>query len=620
MCGIAGFLDFDQETSREELAGHGQRMLTALRHRGPDSRGLHVDEEQGLVLAHTRLAILDLTECGAQPMVGPGGDVLLYNGELYNHRQLFPGRPFRGRSDTEVLLTALSEWGPLRTVRESVGMFAWAWWEQASRRLWLARDRAGEKPLYYFVGPRFAGFASELAALRGLPGFPRELDRVALAAYLGRCYVPGPRSIYAGVSKLSPGHLARLEVPSRTLTSEAWWSAPPHRSEEAPASEWVARTHEALSAAVSSQLLADVPVGAFLSGGVDSSLVVALMQEASSRPVRTFTMGCPEWSSSETRQAREVARRLGTEHHELEVTPTEVRTVIPRLSELYSEPFADSSQIPTFLISRLARAEVTVALTGDGADELFGGYNRYLWAGRLERRLGWLPPGLRRLAARVLRSVPTSWWAWLPVNHPTSKVFKLAALLESDGPADIYERLVACWSDPRALVVGAPPPEARPPATAPFEEWMMERDFETYLPDDILVKVDRAAMGASLESRAPYLDARVIELSRRLPLSMKVRQGRSKWVLRRILENYLPGNLLSARKMGFSIPLARWLRGPLREWADALLDRERLEREGYLRPEPIVHEWQQFLGGRTDGEHRLWTVLMFQAWLETAWS
>ncbi len=610
MCGIAGFLDREAATSRSQLETLGRGMQAALRHRGPDSQGLHIDELAGLVLAHTRLAVLDLSPAGAQPMLGPGGEALVYNGELYNHARLRPHfADYRGHSDTEVLLKALLAWGPLQAARESSGMFAWAFWQEGT--LWLARDRAGEKPLYYYAGARYAGFASELPALRSLPGFSGELDRQALAEYLGLGYVPGPRSIYAGVRKLQPGTLLSL---GREVRRETWWSPPPHQPETLPEAIWLERTHQVLSDAVADQMLADVPVGAFLSGGIDSSTIVGLMQERAPGAVHTYTIGCSQWGLNEAPYAREVARRLGTQHTELDVTPAEMLAVIPSLPAIYGEPFADSSQINAILISRLARPHVTVALTGDGADELFGGYNRYLWAGSLHRRLRRLPAAVRRLAAWLLRRVPPERWDALlrrRWNHAGAKVYKLAHLLQADSPGQVYARLVACWHE--ELVVGVPrSPEPAGPAGGTFEEWMMEEDFGHYLPDDILVKVDRASMAVGLETRAPYLDPRVVALSRRLPLELKLRRGQSKWVLRRLLQRWLPADLLDRPKMGFAVPLHDWLRGPLREWAQALLTRP----DGYLHQPPIEREWRRFLRGASEGEHRIWAVLMFRAWLE----
>lgn len=627
-----------------------RRMADTLIHRGPDDAGVWVDDAAGLALGHRRLAILDLSPAGHQPMVSVSGRwVIAFNGEIYNHLELrrsleSQGRApaWRGHSDTETLLAAIEAWGLPGALQRSVGMFALALWDRESRTLTLARDRLGEKPLYYGWQRGVLLFGSELKALRAHPAFVGDIDRGALALFFRHNYVPAPHSIYQGIRKLPPG--ACLTITERqTRAGRAgdpvrYWSfaqvvargqRQPFAGTEADA---VLEAERLLRQAVAGQMVADVPLGAFLSGGVDSSTVVALMQAQSRRPVRTFTIGFHEGEYNEAQHAAAVARHLHTDHTELYVTPDQAMQVIPRLPALYDEPFADSSQIPTFLVAQLARQHVTVSLSGDGGDELFGGYNRYFWAHGLWRRLGWMPPGLRAGAARLLTTWSPEAWnrAWGTVGgllprryrfpNPGDKLHKLAEVLAATAPEAVYRSLVSHWRTPSALVLGAVEPSTvltQPDTWPPVDDGrhrMMALDTESYLPDDILVKVDRAAMGVSLETRVPLLDHRVVEFAWTLPLGLKIRGGVGKWLLRQVLYRHVPERLIERPKMGFGIPIDHWLRGPLRDWAEDLLDERRLREAGYLDPIPVRRLWAEHVTGTRNWQHHLWDVLMWEAW------
>jgi len=648
MCGIAGVFGRGAG-SHESLADTAGRMIGRLVHRGPDDAGAWSDENVGVALGHRRLAILDLSPAGHQPMLSASGRfVIVFNGEIYNHlalRSELGVVNWRGHSDTETLLAAFEAWGIEATLKKAVGMFAFALWDRAGRILTLARDRLGEKPLYYgWQGESFL-FGSELKALKAHPAFRAGIDRNALTLLLRHSYIPAPHSIYRGIHKLLPGTLLQIPFGKGVSTAQAarpapYWTlagvvesgqAEPIIGDDARVT---AELEARLLEAIGLQMVADVPLGAFLSGGVDSSTVVALMQVQSSRPVKTFTIGYYEEGYSEAGYAKAVARHLGTEHAELYLTPEEARAVIPLLPALYDEPFSDSSQIPTFLVSQMARQHVTVSLSGDAGDELFGGYNRYFLASAIWRRLRWWPDAMRRLAANSITALSPAAWnrlhgvalPLLPrplwVTQPGDKAHKLAEILAAESPEEIYRGLVSHWQNPTDVVIGATEPatvltdRANWSAVPDFEHRMMFLDAVSYLPDDILVKVDRAAMSVSLESRVPFLDHRVVEFAWRLPLAMKIRDGQGKWILRQVLYKYVPKELIERPKMGFGVPIDAWLRGPLREWAEALLDESRLKREGFFRPEPIRRKWLEHLSGARNWQYHLWDVLMFQAWFE----
>jgi asparagine synthase (glutamine-hydrolysing) len=650
MCGLAGLLDPRGTRDGPELSELVASMAATLVHRGPDDGGTWADPETGIALGSRRLAVIDLSEQGHQPMCSASGRyVIAFNGEIYNFRRLrerldAAGHAFRGHSDTEVLLATIEERGLAAALAEVNGMFAFALWDRRQRTLHLARDRLGEKPLYYGWAGDTLVFASELKALHAFPRFAAEIDRESLRLFLRYRYVPAPRSIYRGVYKLPPAHTLSFtvaDVEARAATPRAYWSAfdvaaegaarPASGSPESLADE----LEQLLGDAIEMRLVADVPVGAFLSGGIDSSTVVALMRRRSRSPVRTFTIGYDDPSYDESAQAAAVARHLGTEHIELRTTAADARAVIPRLPALYDEPFADTSQIPTFLVSQLAREHVTVALSGDGGDELFGGYNRHTWGGTVWNASSRVPLAARRAVGGAISAVPPAVWEatihrlapLLPerarVRNPGIKMQKLAAIIPSRSADDLYVTLVSHWQRQERLVVGVAEEwdglgaGRAPAALGDLGSQMMFLDLVTYLPDDILVKVDRATMGVSLEARVPMLDHRLVELAWRVPQTYKINQGTGKWLLRKVLARHVPDDLVNRPKMGFGLPVGAWLRGPLRSWADDLLDPGLVARQGYLLPDVVSSAWQRHLSGRVDLEDKLWAVLMFQSWLET---
>ncbi|KUZ68165.1 asparagine synthetase B [Burkholderia ubonensis] len=650
MCGIDGFLNsaaFDEETARATLA----RMTASLAHRGPDAQGTWLDAQAGIALGHRRLAIVDLSVHGRQPMASACGRfVLVFNGEIYNHRALRAelertGRApaWRGHSDTEVLLAAIAAWGVEAALRRATGMFAIALWNRESRVLTLARDRIGEKPLYYGrIGDALV-FASELKALRSFPGFDGAVDRDALCLYLRQSSVPAPYTIYRGIRKLPPGTFIQFEHAHDTPRVRAYWTLE-HAIEAGRAEPFEGTAQEAvglldgiLRKAVAQQMEADVPLGAFLSGGVDSSAIVALMQAQSAAPVDTFTIGFHEAGYDEAGYAKAVARHLGTRHTELYVTADHALAVVPKLPSIYDEPFSDASQIPTFLVAELTRRHVKVSLSGDGGDELFGGYTRYFLTPRLWRKLHRVPAAVRaRIAAALhalrpdhadqLAAVAQSAWSGAEARDTPPRIgdrlHKLGHVMTADSRIGLYRLLMSAVHHPeRIALAGQEPPTPLDtasawPADLTFAEQAMAIDTLTYLPTDILTKVDRAAMAVSLETRMPFLDHHVVEFAWRLPAALRLPDGQSKVLLRRLLDAYVPASLIDRPKQGFCAPIDHWLRGSLRDWAEALLHPARLREEGFFDAAAVERLWRQHQTGRMNWQHQLWTVLMFQAWLE----
>lgn len=641
MCGIAGFVGhFDPS----EGAAIAHRMASALAHRGPDDAGVWIDP--GIALAHRRLSIIDLSPAGHQPMQSASGRyVVSFNGEIYNHGELrdeLGDLPWRGHSDTETLLFSIDAWGIAGALAKFTGMFAFALWDRQDRRLVLARDRVGEKPLYYGWTNGIFIFGSELKALRANPHWNGEIDRDALANYMRYGYVPLPHSIYCGVRKLLPGTFLTLsaaeDAPGAFPTPQPYWSALDAATQKTPYAisdaDAVSELDKLLRRAIARQMISDVPLGAFLSGGIDSSTVVSLMQAQSAQAVKTFSIGFSEGDYDEAQHAKVVAAHLGTEHTELYVTPSDALAVIPRLPCIFDEPFGDSSGIPTYLVAQLARRHVAVSLSGDGGDELFGGYNRYSWGRTIWQRIGPLPAGLRRMIGQAMTALPPETWDRLASPLRTilprrlhlpalgDKIHKLSGVIDVDSSEELYRRLVSQHHDSTSLIIGGietsiwADTEAARCSRTDFSEQMMFHDIVGYLTDDILTKVDRAAMAVSLETRVPMLDHELIEFAWRLPLAMKIRDGQGKWLLRQVLYRYVPRSLMDRPKQGFGIPLDAWLRGPLREWAESLLAESRLRKEGFLQPELVRRKWQEHLSGRRNWQHWLWNVLMFQAWHE----
>jgi asparagine synthase (glutamine-hydrolysing) len=662
MCGFVGFLsrDIGGSVIAERRA---EQMASAINYRGPDDSGVWSDPNAGVVLAHKRLSILDISDAGHQPMESRSSRyVLVFNGEIYNHIDLRSqleslvnssaiklngySAPIQwsGHSDTETILCGFEHWGIEETVKRCVGMFSFALWDKKSSLLTLGRDRVGEKPIYYGwqgdVASRTFLFASELTALKSHPSFLAKINRDAICLLMRYGYIAAPHSIYEGIFKLEPGHLLTVSLSQVEPIIASYWSIfnvikdgidKPFLGTPYSA---VAQLEVLLKSAVSKQMIADVPIGAFLSGGVDSSTVVALMQNQSSIPIKTFTIGFNETGFDEAIHAKTVAKYLGTDHTELYISPKDALDVIPLLPTVYCEPFADSSQIPTILVSQLAKQKVTVSLSGDGGDELFCGYNRYLAMHKFWKKLSILPIASRRILAQAILAISPGRWNVLlgPAQklllgnskqvNMGDKLHKGAGVLASESSINFYLGLLSNWSNPAELVIGGQEP------SSVFNsqdhnfyglndiDRMMALDITTFLPDDILAKVDRAAMSVSLEGRMPLLDHKVVEFAWSLPQDYKLRNGLGKWVLREVLYKYVPKDLIERPKMGFGVPIGQWLRGPLKSWAEELLNESRLLREGYFYPAPIRKKWEEHLSGARNWEYQLWNVLMFQAWLE----
>lgn len=648
MCGIAGF--FMLRGVLEDPLTVLHKMGESLAHRGPDDKGTWQD--RGYIgFAHRRLAIQDLSPSGHQPMVSHNGRyVIVFNGEIYNHRELraqldkLPNAPvWKGHSDTESLLEGFSRWGVEATLLRCTGMFAFALWDKTEKVLALARDRLGEKPLYY--GNQGTGknecfiFSSELSAFKYVPGFSGEISRLALRLLMRHSYIPSPYSIFQGVKKLMPGNVLRISAGRSAPEMQPYWSfatavadgvASQTRSDT---EEVIVELESLLRSSVQCQLISDVPVGAFLSGGIDSSLVVALMQSLSAKPIETFSIGFEDKRYDESQYASAVATHLGTRHSELIVTAKDALDVIPKLPEIYSEPFADSSQIPTFLVSKLARQSVTVALSGDGGDELFGGYSRYTRTNRYWKLISKLPLPLRTALQRSVRALPEEKWNAVlsPLTVISSGfagsgsvgrlIYRGSDVIFSSNLTELYSQIVCHWTNDDLILddrqsYGEDNNIFSAFANLDGVRRMMAIDTISSLPDDMLTKVDRASMAVSLESRVPFLDQRIVEFAWRLPDNMKFRGGSGKFILRRLLSRYVPAELIDRPKQGFELPLREWLRGPLREWAESLLEERRLREEGFFNPAPIRAKWGEHLSGRGNWEHHLWDVLMFQSWLE----
>ncbi|WP_394180948.1 asparagine synthase (glutamine-hydrolyzing) [Marinomonas posidonica] len=636
MCGIVGFLG--KYTSPDiDLSN----MVNAIRHRGPDDQGIWFDQSAGIGLAHARLSIVDLSPAGHQPMESSSERyVLVFNGEIYNHHLLRAeletcGFNFwRGHSDTETLLAAIELWGLEATLKKSKGMFAIALWDKQSGTLSLARDRMGEKPLYYgWVNGNFV-FSSELKALKTLPKFNNSISHDALALYLRYNAIPAPYSIYENLYKLEPGSIASVQLGDDSVKKSIYWSTvevqrsgmkSPFSGTENDA---VVRLEKTLKSAVALQMSADVPLGAFLSGGVDSSAIVALMQAQSMKKIKTFSIGFDDKAYNEAEHARAVAQHLGTEHYDMYVSGQDALDVIPKLPYIYDEPFADSSQIPTYLVSQIAKKKVTVSLSGDAGDELFGGYNRYTMTNNIWKYLSPIPVPLRKLVSSGIQSVSPEHWSKLlniinPSNKPQIKIgdklHKGARVLSSKNVDELYDRLISGIDEPEEWLKNKKKVILDKVDLSFLKtiESMMARDMVGYLPTDILTKVDRAAMAVSLETRVPFLDPSVIELAASFPLEYKIRDGVGKWVLREVLYKHVPEELIERPKMGFGVPLAEWLRGPLKDWAENLLDKNRLHDQGFFDVSVVHRKWQEHVSGKRNWQTQLWAVLIFQAWLDS---
>tara|TARA_Y100000590_G_C15747715_1_gene1022843 strand:- start:9772 stop:11742 length:1971 start_codon:yes stop_codon:yes gene_type:complete len=651
MCGLTGYIGGEWPNGFEGAENQLKLMSEAIKHRGPNFSGTWIDQDHGIAFAHRRLSILDLSDNGNQPMFSSSKRfVILFNGEIYNHLSLRAELEknnsvpdWNGHSDTETILAYIENYGFSKTLKNCVGMFAIALLDRKEKVLYLARDRIGEKPLYYGWQKNAFLFGSELKALKAHSDFIGEISRKALSLYLRHNYIPAPHSIYKGIKKLIPGTYLKLRInenlknigdlpePIKFWSMNEIVKEGTSNSFDGNESDAIDSLDSLLMDSVKHQMISDVPLGAFLSGGIDSSLIVALMQRISNRPVKTFTIGFNDKNYNEANYAKSIADYLGTEHTELYVSPQDSINIIPSLSHIYDEPFADSSQIPTFLVSELARQDVTVSLSGDAGDELFGGYDRYIWVKNIWNNIQYLPkPFLSLFIKGILSFSPerldkigsTLFTGNKKIMRFGDKAFKLANVLKANSPEEIYINLMSLWKNPSSIVIGNDEPLTvlteltEWPAFNDFEHQMMYIDTMSYLPDDLLVKVDRAAMSVSLETRIPFLDHRVIEFAWSFPLDMKIRNGQSKWLLKQVLSKYVPKTLIDRPKMGFGVPIDSWLRGPLKEWADTLLNETRLNQEGFFNPAPIRKKWDEHLSRKRNWHYQIWAILMYQQWLE----
>jgi asparagine synthase (glutamine-hydrolysing) len=637
MCGIVGFWDLKQRSTQEQLHSTITNMRDTLTHRGPDGSGNWVDAVADVAFGHRRLAILDLTDHGQQPMRSASCRyVITYNGEIYNHQEIKQelaaanyNIEWQGHSDTEVILAAFEAWGVDAAVQKFVGMFAIALWDSQEKLLYLIRDRIGEKPLYYGWINDYLLFGSELKSLKEHPAWQQNINKDAVGLLLQYNCIPAPHTIYEDIYKLQPGHMLVINKDKHVKEFEYWQlkniiNDLSSKRVYVDPNNAVDALEAKLKEAVRLQMLADVPVGAFLSGGIDSSTIAALMQAQSSKSVKTFTIGFDDPAYNEAEHAKAIAKHLGTQHTELYLSPQQTLNIIPNLSNFYDEPFSDSSQLPTYIISKLTREHVTVSLSGDGGDELFAGYNRYTWAPNIWNKIAYLPRNLRVLLSKMLLVLTPAQWNKIftcfgilsqPIlgqRNPGDKLHKLASLLDSASVYDIYRKLLMHWDIAQEDLL-LKPLLADLNGSSVVEN-MMYIDTKRYLPDDILVKVDRAAMAVGLETRIPFLDHRVVEFAWSLPLDLKIRNGQSKWILRQVLNKHVPVELYDRPKMGFSVPIDQWLRGPLHEWAQDLLTEPMLAKHGLLNSKEIRTKWREHLSGARNWQYHLWDVLIFQSW------
>jgi asparagine synthase (glutamine-hydrolysing) len=650
MCGLTGFL-WKNSSSTFDAQNQLKAMTNSILHRGPDDEGFWIDKPSRIAIGHRRLSVLDLSSAGHQPMHSHSSRfVIAFNGEIYNHIslredleiELMQPINWKGHSDTETLLYCFEQWGIDITLEKITGMFSISLFDKELKDFYLIRDRMGEKPIYYGWVKNHFIFGSELKALKEFDNFSQEVDPDALALFLKYSYVPAPFTIYKNIEKLTQGTYLKLSMiddswSHNNLSLNQYWkmediakSGNQENKYSDSEDNAIEELEKLLSKSVKRQMISDVSLGAFLSGGIDSSLIVALMQKQSNKKVKTFTIGFNEDGFNEADEAIQIAKYLDTDHTELYVNPEDAMNVINKLPKIYDEPFADSSQIPTFLVSQLAREHVTVSLSGDGGDEMFGGYTRYFMANRVWKNIHKIPLPFRKIISKVISFFSPSFWNYffnnmfkiLPsqyrVTHPADKLYKLSKILISKDIYEVYDNLVSHWSNPFEVVLNSNNAiqKQKNYQFLDHENEMMLRDSNTYLPDDILVKVDRAAMSVSLETRTPFLDKNVVEFAWQLPLNMKIKNSQGKWILRKVLDKYIPKELIDRPKMGFGVPIDLWLRGPLKEWAEELLSEKRLEHDGYFNVQIIRTKWLEHLSGNQNWQYHLWNVLMFQIWLD----